>query len=415
MTYKIAVTGIIGSGKSTFAELLTQELRKLSYHNVQLVSVDQLVDDAYRDPNICQTLRARYNTASRIKLGKLWEKMDESHRLEFEAVFTKHVMRGINDELDHAERNGEKFLVVEFPLLFEKNAQAMFDTVVCVRTNLANVVDRVRHRALRQGKVFSQRRLDVILARQLSQDEKANLSTYVVNNTSSTDHLTLAARTLASNFNLLANKLKELPSRGETILNELKPLSSQLVKRESLGVVAGSFDPITFGHLWVIEKSLAVLDRVAVLVAHNPAKQGMFTPHERVTMILESIEESPTLSDLRRSGRLTVNILTPGETTANAAIKIGQVLNSTGISIETVTMVRGIRTASDLEYENVLNLVQARLAPEVTTWYLMPPRELIEVSSSMVKSLVGVKGWNDVAHNYVPTPVVKALAKKISL
>ena len=72
-------------------------------------------------------------------------------------------------------------------------------------------------------------------------------------------------------------------------------------------------------------------------------------------------------------------------------------------------LLRGIRNATDAEYERAMRNVNGDHAPRVQTVFLMPPRELCEVSSSMVKGLVGPEGWEKVAERYVPAATLQAL------
>ncbi|EGC63914.1 pantetheine-phosphate adenylyltransferase [Neisseria meningitidis 961-5945] len=70
---------------------------------------------------------------------------------------------------------------------------------------------------------------------------------------------------------------------------------------------------------------------------------------------------------------------------------------------------RGIRSASDYEYERSMRHINSDLAPEISTVFLMPPREIAEVSSTMVKGLVGPEGWTETIHRYVPQAVYEKI------
>ena len=72
-------------------------------------------------------------------------------------------------------------------------------------------------------------------------------------------------------------------------------------------------------------------------------------------------------------------------------------------------MLRGIRDTSDYEYEKTLRHINSDISPEITTVFLMPPREIAEVSSSIVKGLVGSEGWEKVLGKYVPDCVLQKL------
>jgi len=72
-------------------------------------------------------------------------------------------------------------------------------------------------------------------------------------------------------------------------------------------------------------------------------------------------------------------------------------------------MLRGIRNESDYEYERVMRNINGDLNPVITTVFLMPPRVIAEVSSSMIKGLVGPDGWETIVKRYLPEPVFEKL------
>ncbi|MGB0776141.1 MAG: pantetheine-phosphate adenylyltransferase, partial [Akkermansiaceae bacterium] len=72
-------------------------------------------------------------------------------------------------------------------------------------------------------------------------------------------------------------------------------------------------------------------------------------------------------------------------------------------------ILRGIRSSNDYEYERVMRHINSDMAPGITTTFLMPPRDIAELSSSMVKGLIGPEGWQTTVRRYVPAPVFEAL------
>ena len=80
-------------------------------------------------------------------------------------------------------------------------------------------------------------------------------------------------------------------------------------------------------------------------------------------------------------------------------------------SIGATHLLRGIRSESDYEYERTMRHINGDLGVNICTVFLMPPRDVAEVSSSMVKGLVGPEGWQTVVRQYVPPPVYKALLR----
>ncbi|MDB4445606.1 pantetheine-phosphate adenylyltransferase, partial [Akkermansiaceae bacterium] len=77
-------------------------------------------------------------------------------------------------------------------------------------------------------------------------------------------------------------------------------------------------------------------------------------------------------------------------------------------------ILRGIRSPGDYEYERVMRHINSDMAPDINTVFLMPPREMAELSSSMVMGMVGPEGWGKTVRRYVPSPVFDALVTKHS-
>lgn len=155
---------------------------------------------------------------------------------------------------------------------------------------------------------------------------------------------------------------------------------------------AGSFDPLTDGHVWVIDQGLVLFDRLIVLVADNYAKRCLFSATERAALI------ERRFPDYRRGGRLQVEILS-GEYTARYARELGAYY-----------LLRGIRNASEVPYEQAMARVNDTIG--LPTLWLPAPEGLEMVSSSLVKSLIGPAGWPDVVKHYVPAVVLEALQEK---
>lgn len=156
---------------------------------------------------------------------------------------------------------------------------------------------------------------------------------------------------------------------------------------------AGSFDPITYGHLDILERATHLFQKVYVTIAVNTRKSSIFTPDEREALILECLEGKPW------------------------AHKV-QVDQFTGLLVEHAkklgvqTLVRGVRQISDFEYEFRMALMNRKLSPDLDTIFLMPREELTFVSASLVKEVAYWEG--DVTH-FVPANVARALEKKRNL
>jgi pantetheine-phosphate adenylyltransferase len=155
-----------------------------------------------------------------------------------------------------------------------------------------------------------------------------------------------------------------------------------------LGVYAGSFDPLTVGHLWMIEQGRNLFDKLIVAVGVNPEKKYTFTLEERLVMLRESTKKFRNVSVAAFSNRYL--------------IRYAQEVGATHI-------LRGIRTESDYEFERTMRNINGDLDPAICTVFLMPPRGIAEVSSSMVRGLIGPDGWQKIVHKYVPEAVYKRL------
>jgi len=154
-------------------------------------------------------------------------------------------------------------------------------------------------------------------------------------------------------------------------------------------VYAGSFDPITLGHLDVILRSLRFVDRLVVAVAVNVAKQPLFSVEERLDMIRLSVEGNPRVDVCYFEGLLVDFVR---ERRANLII-------------------RGIRAVSDFEYEFQMALMNRHLAEGFETVFMVPSVETTYISSSLVRQVARFRG--DVS-GLVHPRVAEELARKYS-
>lgn len=156
-------------------------------------------------------------------------------------------------------------------------------------------------------------------------------------------------------------------------------------------VYAGSFDPITNGHLWMIEQGASLFDELIVAVGVNPDKRSTFTVNERLKMLRDCVGKLPRVRVDRFENRFLVHY----------AADVGAQY-----------ILRGIRDNGDYEFERGMRNINNDLQRRTTTVFLMPPREMSEVSSSLIKSLIGPKGWEKIIKQYVPAPVYKMILLK---
>jgi pantetheine-phosphate adenylyltransferase len=149
-------------------------------------------------------------------------------------------------------------------------------------------------------------------------------------------------------------------------------------------IYPGSFDPITNGHIDIIERCAAIVDELVVAIMINPDKQFAFTVEERLDMIRESVKHLPNVTVDASTG-LTVDY----------AQRIGAKL-----------LIRGIRAVMDYEYEMQQATANMLLCPQIESIFLLSSPEHSFVSSSVVKNIVMNHG--DVTY-FVPPYVAKKL------
>jgi pantetheine-phosphate adenylyltransferase len=157
-----------------------------------------------------------------------------------------------------------------------------------------------------------------------------------------------------------------------------------------LAVYPGSFDPITLGHLDIIERALDVVERLQVVVVHNPSKQPFFALAERVQMVTDALIERGLM------GRVTVDSLESGLLTTYA--------EELGAGV----LIKGFRTGVDIEYE----LPMARVNRDLTgieTVFLPSDPANTHISSSLVKQVAALGG--DIT-KYVPAAVIRGFKAK---
>jgi pantetheine-phosphate adenylyltransferase len=158
-------------------------------------------------------------------------------------------------------------------------------------------------------------------------------------------------------------------------------------KEGSLAVFPGSFDPITNGHLDVVDRALRVFSRVRMAILVNPDKQPLFTVEERVEIIREAYR-----------GNRRVEVDTFSGLLVDYAQRVGASV-----------IIRGIRAISDFEYEFQMALMNRRLKPEIETVFMMPAESYSYVSSRLVKEVFQLGGR---VSDVVPPVVERRLSDK---
>ena len=156
-------------------------------------------------------------------------------------------------------------------------------------------------------------------------------------------------------------------------------------------VYAGSFDPLTNGHLWMIREGAKLFDELIVAIGINPDKQYSFSVEDRMALLRECLADQEGVAIDSFENKFLVRYA--NEQRADFIL-------------------RGIRAESDYHYERGMRYINGDMEPDIGTVFLMPPREIAEVSSSFVKGLVGPDGWQEIVKPYLSEPVYEMMLEK---
>ncbi len=156
------------------------------------------------------------------------------------------------------------------------------------------------------------------------------------------------------------------------------------------GIYPGTFDPITNGHLDLVQRGLRIFEEIIIAVAPSPKKQPLFTLEERLTLIRESVKGYKNVRVEAFNGLLVDYV----ESKGGAAI------------------IRGLRAVSDFEYELQIALMNRRLNMSIETVFMMPSEEYSFLTSTIVKEVASFEGS---VRGLVPEAVEKALREKFRM
>ena len=161
-----------------------------------------------------------------------------------------------------------------------------------------------------------------------------------------------------------------------------------------IGVYPGSFDPVTNGHLAIIEAGSKLFDKVVVAVAINPEKKYMFTAQERLDLVKNAVKGYSNVGAMQLCD--------------------GELLGSYfGDINHEYCLIKGLRTPEDFTYEKTMRHINSTLFPGMETFFYIPPKEVEDISSSMVKGLTKFTDWQRHINKFVPRCVVLAMIKKV--
>jgi pantetheine-phosphate adenylyltransferase len=157
-------------------------------------------------------------------------------------------------------------------------------------------------------------------------------------------------------------------------------------------VYAGSFDPVTLGHVDIVRRGARLFDRLTVGIGMNPDKQPLFSSEERIAMMEETCSDLPNVSVACFEG-LTVDFVRQ----QRAAV-----------------MLRGVRTVSDIELEFTMTLTNRALEPGIETVFLMASERYSHISSTLIKQIasMGRDASSTRLGEFVPEAVIEPLLAK---
>jgi pantetheine-phosphate adenylyltransferase len=156
---------------------------------------------------------------------------------------------------------------------------------------------------------------------------------------------------------------------------------------KQIAIYPGSFDPITYGHLDIIERGLEVFGQIIIAVARNSEKKSLFSTAERINLIKEAIGNNARVTVDTFDGLLVDYVVSRGSK----------------------VILRGLRAVSDFEYEFQIAQMNHNLKSEVETLFMMTSVPYGYLSSSIVKEVAGLQGP---VESLVPAAVKNALAEK---
>ena len=157
-----------------------------------------------------------------------------------------------------------------------------------------------------------------------------------------------------------------------------------------VAIYPGSFDPITYGHIDIVERALLIFDKVIVAIANNVEKRSLFTIEERLKMAQEIFKETPNVIVDSFKGLLVDYV-------AKTNAKV---------------ILRGLRATSDFEYEFHMASMNRSLNTQLDTLFMMTSKDYFFVSSRTIKEVASLGG---AVEGLVPDLVVRRLKEKFKL
>ncbi|MCL2280386.1 pantetheine-phosphate adenylyltransferase [Candidatus Saccharibacteria bacterium] len=366
---KVIITGAVGSGKSTVGWIV-EELTGDSVFDADEVVHAVLDEPSMRQAFEEQDVFASDGSIDRTKMAVLvFDKNNHQKKELLENLTHPAVYRTLADFWQEKQRAGQEIAFAEIPLLFESDKMREgYDASILVYAD-----DEIRSRRIvERHKLTDEQARQRIEAQTPAWQNLAKADYVIVNN---------------SDQNLLKRQV-------ENVLEQIA-IDADVTK---VAIYAGSFDPITNGHMEVIEQSLKVFNKIVIVVATSGNKTGgyMFTTKERADIVREATEQyGPKI-----------------EVVELADDFVAEYAKRHGIK----NLVRGIRSTDDYIFEHDMAIANRIIFPQLDTVLIPSRRNGTEIISSTLikKEIYGTGNWEEIIRKFVPEATVRALrAKKL--
>jgi len=319
----LCVTGKIGAGKSTVVKHLAK------HSAAHVFDCDKIVTALYDDPHVKQDLIDRFKTNSKEAIRDLLVECQSTWTVQqLNQVFN----RRIHDAFALWAKDKHGLLILDAPLVFETGTLVLVsDFILQISSTHSNRFDRIIERSPKTADVFN-----ILDASQKSDDcREKHANNHVHNN----------------------GTIKELTEAVDKIVYPLLP---------SVAVYAGSFDPITKGHVNIAEKAAKMFDILYVAVGTNPEKHHTLNSQVRMDLISEELSHIPNVS----------------------VVCYGDLLISAARRLNCSHIIRGIRNQADAISEMSMHGIHFHADPSIQTIFIPADPTLSFVSSSAAKVLM---------------------------
>lgn len=351
---RIGITGGIGTGKTSVTDLIG------NYPGVFCIKTDDIAKQVgMQHPDEVEAIvgfRVNFeNTLSRKELAEVLFKNKEL--LQRYEDFIHPLVKQEVDEIISTLSPRVKICVIESAIIFEKQQRGMYDDIIIVYADKEIKLQRLIDRGLSMEE--SKKRMD----------NQAELPVQ------------------DPHFIIIDNNgdYQDLKEKVHGLYHTLMGIENPVRKK---ALYAGSFDPPTLGHEWVIKTAQKFFD-VEVAIAVNSDKKSLFKFTERKDMFERAI---PGITVTGFQEEFTVDYA-----------------KRNNISV----LIRGMRNTTDFAYEQMIYNINKQMDPELETFFILPEKSLGDVSSSVVKSMLGIHLWEDRVKPFVNPYVLEKLKEKV--